>query len=181
MKKKKKKENFPPVSTTSSCRTKATEIPSCWNRLFHQVGRSRTTHYDHRKEHKRVRVEGNHMQVWNPQDFHIWQWKTVWQLTFPRILWRTWHTQPLLIPRSPAGQWTGGSHKSILAQDDQDSTWGGKRVMVWRAPKYPMGIQDDSKNSHQRNSISTGVRHWSRHTNRNWTHYLEDEPLWWEQ
>ena len=29
------------------------------------------------KNVKGVRMEDNHMQVWNPQDFHIQQWTTI--------------------------------------------------------------------------------------------------------
>ena len=45
-----------------------------------------TTRYYHGKEHKGLRVEGNHMQVWNTQSLHIRQRTTVRQFAFPRIL-----------------------------------------------------------------------------------------------
>ena len=62
---------------TSPRRMKAAEIPCRWHQLFHQVGGSRTTCDNHGEERKGVHMEDNHMQVWNPQDFHIRQWTTV--------------------------------------------------------------------------------------------------------
>ena len=117
---------FRPIGTryygTFPNRTETDEISDGRDRLLHQVGGSRTTRNNHRKERKRIHLEGNHMQIRHPIGFYIRQWTTIQQLAFQRILQRTRHTQSLLVLRSPSGQRTGGSHKSIPAQDDQDST-----------------------------------------------------------
>ena len=67
-------------------------------------------------------------------------------------------------------------HKIIKTQLE-----GGKGIVARRAPKYPVGIQNDSKNSHRRNPISTDIWNWSCHSSRNWTNHLEDQPPWREQ
>ena len=58
---------------TSTNRTKTIEIPSSRNRLLHQMGGSQTTLDDHRKEHKGICMEGDHMQIRNPKSFRIQQ------------------------------------------------------------------------------------------------------------
>uniref|UniRef100_A0A2N9F391 Integrase catalytic domain-containing protein n=1 Tax=Fagus sylvatica TaxID=28930 RepID=A0A2N9F391_FAGSY len=78
-----------------------------------------------------------------PRAFHIGQRTTVRQLAFPRILWRAWHTQPLLIPWSPTGQRTGQQQELPQEKTPFRLTYGTEAVIpvevgltTWRTNNY---------------------------------------------
>ena len=66
----------------------------------------------------------------------------------------------------PSSQWTGWGHELILVQNHQDSAQGG--------------LQDDSKDTYRRNTISTSI--WKRGSHPDWsrTHELQSRKPWWE-
>ena len=70
------------------------------------------------------------MQIRGTQGTSIWQWTTVQQHTFQRILWTTRNQEPLFLTLPPTGQWPGRGSKPILIEDHQDSAWRGKGSMA---------------------------------------------------
>ena len=50
----------------------STQIPSCRNRLLHQMGRGRTTNNDNWEEHPKFRMEDNNMPIRNTTSTCLW-------------------------------------------------------------------------------------------------------------
>ena len=90
----------------------------------------------------------------------------------------SWGSKPLLITRPPSSQQTGKGYEPILAQDHQDSAWGGKGHLVGGTSEHIVGISNDSKNTHRGYTVSTSIQEWSNHPNRSWTHKLQGGQSW---
>ena len=116
------------------------QVPRCGDRLLHQMGRGWTISHYHEEECLELCLEKHHLPFRNPQGPYIQQQKAIWQWRIQRFLPTVGDQEPLLLSRSPLGQWATWSHKSITVQDDQDSIWEGKGHMARWVTRIPVGI-----------------------------------------
>uniref|UniRef100_A0A2N9H4D6 RNase H type-1 domain-containing protein n=1 Tax=Fagus sylvatica TaxID=28930 RepID=A0A2N9H4D6_FAGSY len=102
-----------------SCRTKAAEVPGRGNRLISRSGFGIPKAF----------ISDNGRQFDNSP--------------FREFCARTWHTQPLLIPWSPTGQWTGRTARTPTGETPFRLTYGTEAVIpveigltTWRTNHY---------------------------------------------
>ena len=152
--------------------SQAAEVPSSWHRLLHQIGGSWSPSHYHGKEYLKFCLEEYHLQVWDTESVGLWQWKTIRQQRIQGLLFEVRNQELLLITHPLAGQRTDRGYEPILAQDHRDSAWRGKGHLARGTSNHSIGIPDDSKNTHQRDTVSTSVQEWSSHPSQSWTHKL---------
>ena len=62
---------------TTSYRKEVIQVPYCYNRLLHEVGRSRANNDNHRNQDYQHTTEDRSLQVWHFKRNHIRQWEAV--------------------------------------------------------------------------------------------------------
>ena len=85
----------------------AVEVPSNLYRLFHQVGKSKSLGHNHGEKCAKLCMEKHHLQIQYTKGIGLGQWEAIRQRSIQRLLITTWDQEPLLLARTPAGQWTG--------------------------------------------------------------------------